>query len=55
MEDSTAVKLYRTREVLTDSEGVGVMRATVSEDHRSGRLFTRFNPFDLFIHHSQQK
>ena len=34
MMDSTAAELYRTSEVLTDSEGVGVMRATLSEDHR---------------------
>ena len=42
MEDSTAVELYRTSEVLTGSEGVGVMRATLLEDRRAGRLFTQF-------------
>ena len=55
MEDSTAEEIYRTSESLTGSEGVGVMRATVSEDHRVARLFTRFSSFDLFIRHSQQK
>ena len=34
MMDSTAAELDRTSEVLTGSEGVGVMRATLSEDHR---------------------
>ncbi len=34
MMDSTAAEIDRTSEVLTGSEGVGVMRATVSVDHR---------------------
>ena len=55
MMDSTAAELYRTSEVSTGSEGVGVMRATLSKDHRAGRLFIPFNPFDLFFLHSQQQ
>jgi hypothetical protein len=55
MMDSTAAEIDRTSEVLTGSEGVGVMRATLSEDHRAGRLSIPFNSFDLFSRHSQQK
>ena len=43
MEDSTAAEIYRTSVILTGSEGVGVMRATVQkitgqEDYSPGSV-----------------